>query len=192
VLFLEAYARPLLVLHAISAAVLVGATTHHLLWSWRYRRGIYARLDGERTFALVSACAFVATFILGNLLYPTYKVRVRAEYLDNPPAVAEEARLRDTQRQAVTTSAASAAAVDLPPRRSLSSVARAFDIKEHWVALGCAASLLLLALSRLSHPQRHPQVLALYLGLSVAQCSAAWFGAVVGLWTASVRSVGGV
>jgi hypothetical protein len=71
----------------------------------------------------------------------------------------------------------------------LSPVARLFDIKEHWVAIGVAASLLLLVLSRRAHPKDHPRVLALYLGLSIAQCGAAWFGAIVGLVTASFRSV---
>jgi hypothetical protein len=163
----------------------VGATSHHLLWSRGYRRGDFSRLRGERTFAWVSAAAFAATFLLGNLLYPTYKVRVRAEFLDNPPAIAEEARLRLAQHEAV------GARPPAPPSRGLAGVARVFDIKEHWVALGLAASLLLFALSRVAHPKDHPQVLALYLGLSVAQCATAWVGALIGLVTASFRSVGG-
>jgi hypothetical protein len=185
VIFLEAYARPLLVVHAISAAVLVGATTHHFLWARRYRDRRFQRLAGERTFAAVAACAFVATFLLGNLLYPTYKVRVRAELFDNPAAATEEAQLRDRQHQAVGARPPAVA------RTPLSRVARLFDVKEHWVALGCAASLLLLCLSRLAHPKEHPSVLPLYLGLSLFQCGAAWLGAVIGLVTASVRAVGG-
>jgi hypothetical protein len=185
VTFLEAWARPLLVLHGVCAAVLVAASTHHLLWTRRYRRGSFDKMAGERTFALLASTAFLVTFLLGNLLYPTYKVRVRAEYLDSPAALTEELKLRATQR--LGTHEESPA----PRPRSLASVARVFDIKEHWVALGCAASLALFALSRFAHPKEHPDVLPLYLGLSIVQCSTAWLGAIIGLVTASYRSVGG-
>jgi hypothetical protein len=187
VLFLEIFARPLLVVHAISAAVLVGATTHQLLWSRHYLFGRFNTYKAERTFAWVAASAFVTTFLLGNLLYPTYKVRVRAEYFDSPAAVAEETRLRATQRHTT------GIAVEPPAAHGpgLSPIARLFDIKEHWVAIGCAASLLLFALSRRAHPKEHPRVLYLYLGLSAVACGTAWFGAVVGLVTASFRAVGG-
>ena len=42
-IFLESLARPLLIGHAIAAAVLVGATTHHLLWCRHYFWGRYHR-----------------------------------------------------------------------------------------------------------------------------------------------------
>jgi hypothetical protein len=187
-LFLESLARPLLIVHAISAAVLVGATTHHLLWSRHYLWGRFNTYKGERTFAWVAAAAFVTTFLVGNLLYPTYKVRVRAEYFDSPQAVAEETALRVQQHRVTRV------APDGPREHGagLTSIARMFDIKEHWVAIGCAASLVLLVLSRRAHPKDHPRVLWLYLGLSATACGAAWFGAVVGLLTASYRAVGGV
>jgi hypothetical protein len=74
---------------------------------------------------------------------------------------------------------------------SLSPIARMFDIKEHWVALGCAASVALWILSRKAHPKDDRRTLWLYIGLSALACGAAWFGAIVGLLTASYRSVGG-
>ncbi len=186
-LFLESLARPLLLTHAVAAAVLVGATTHHLLWCRHYLYGRYGQAKAERRFALICAVAFVATFAVGNLLYPTYKVRVRAEYFDNPPAIADEVKLRAAQHQVV-----GVAPTPPPPVvMSLSRIGRLFDIKEHWVALGCAASLALLVLSRKLHPKDEPRVMPLYLGLSAVQCGCAWFGAVVGLVTASYRSVGG-
>jgi hypothetical protein len=188
VLFLESVARPLLVSHAVAAAVLVASTTHHLVWCRGYLRGEYGRHKGERRFALIAATAFFATFVVGNCLYPTYKVRVRAEYFDNPSAIAEEARLRAEQHKAIGLAPEAPAGV----AGGLSPIARLFDIKEHWVALGCAASLLLLLLSRRAHPKDHPRVLVLYLGLSLIACSTAWFGAIIGLLTASYRSVGGV
>jgi hypothetical protein len=183
-IFLERWARPLLIIHAIAAAVLVAATTHHVVWLRGYFRREFGRYKGERRFALIASVAFVITFVLGNLLYPTYKVRVRAEFFDNPAAVAEEIRLRQAQEKLTSPAPASA---DLP---SLSPIARLFDIKEHWVALGCAASLALLLLSRLAHPREQPTVLMLYLGLALFVCTTAWWGAIVGLITASFRSVG--
>jgi hypothetical protein len=189
-LFLESLARPLLVCHGIAAAVLVGASTHHLLWCRHYLWGRYGRIKAERRFASIATSAFVTTFVLGNFLYPTYKVRVRAEYFDNPAAIAEEVKLRTAGHAAI-----GAAATAPPPQTtvvpSLSSIARMFDIKEHWVALGLAASLALWVLSRRAHPREQAGVLPLYLGLAAVQCGTAWFGAVVGLVTASFRAVGG-
>lgn len=188
-LFLEEYARALLVVHAISAAVLVASSTHHLLWCRGYLRGKYNLYGGERRFALIVCCAFLTTFVVGNCMYPTYKVRVRAEYFDNPAAIAEEAKLRATQRQLV---GIKAGAPTLAIGAGLSPVARAFDIKEHWVAVGAAASVLLLLLSRRAHPKDHPRVLPLYIGLTLLVCACAWTGAIIGLVTASFRAVGGV
>jgi hypothetical protein len=187
VLFLESLARPLLICHAIAAAVLVGATTHHLLWCRHYLWGRYGQVKAERRFATICALTFVATFIAGNMLYPTYKVRVRAEYFDNSPAIAEEVKARVAQHAIVGVAPTPETSVVA----SLSPIARMFDIKEHWVALGCAASVALWILSRKLHPKDDRRVLPLYVGLSMVQCGTAWFGAVVGLVTASYRSVGG-
>jgi hypothetical protein len=184
VIFLERWARPLLVIHAIAACVLVATTTHHVVWLRGYFRREFARYKGERRFALIAAIAFVCTFLVGNLLYPTYKVRVRAEFFDNPAAVADELRLREANAKLTAPLPEKLA----PP--SLSPIARLFDIKEHWVALGCAASLILLLLSRLAHPREQPNTLILYLGLALLVCGTAWWGAIVGLVTASFRSVG--
>lgn len=186
-IFLESLARPLLLAHAIAAAVLVGATTHHLLWCRHYLYGRYGQAKAEKRFAAICAIAFVATFVGGNLLYPTYKVRVRAEYFDNPAAIAEEVKLRVAEHALVAVKPTPAP----PVVASLSPIAHLFDIKEHWVALGCAASVALWILSRKLHPREESRVLALYVGLSAIQCGSAWFGAVVGLMTASYRSVGG-
>jgi hypothetical protein len=182
VLFLEPLARPLLVCHGIAAAVLVGATTHQLLWCRHYLYQRYGQVKAERRFATIAACAYLTTFVLGNLLYPTYKVRVRAEYFDNPPAIADELKLRASARHE---------APPMTPPLGLTPIARTFDIKEHWVALGCAASLALWLLSRKAHPREHRRVLPLYLGLAAIACGTAWLGAIVGVVTASYRSVGG-
>jgi hypothetical protein len=187
VLFLESLARPLLICHAIAAAVLVGATTHHLLWCRHYLFGRYGQAKAERRFATICAIAFVSTFVVGNLLYPTYKVRVRAEYFDNPPAITDELKLRTSAHAQIGVAPTPTPSVIA----SLSPIARMFDIKEHWVALGCMASVLLWILSRKAHPREHRRVLTLYIGLAAFACGAAWLGAIIGLVTASYRSVGG-
>lgn len=198
VLFLEEWARPLLLVHGVAAAVLVGASTHHLIWCRHYLRGRFQRARQERRFALVSACAFVVTFVLGNLLYPTYKVRVRAEYLDEPTSIAaettvrREAAARDLARSTFGRSSVSPAPATVRSRPAdLGWVGRLFDVKEHWVALGCGAALALLALSRFAHPSEDRRWLVAYLGLSLLVCATAWTGAIVGLLVSTFRSVGG-
>jgi hypothetical protein len=66
--------RALLVIHAVSASVLVASATHHLIWCLRRR--------GTRLFAVVAASAYAATFLVGLVMYPGYKLHVRAEYFD--------------------------------------------------------------------------------------------------------------
>ena len=73
-----------------------------------------------------------------------------------------------------------AAAVATVP--SLSPIARLFDIKEHWVALGCAASIALLdALAQAASEGRAARRCRSTSGWSAVQCGTAWFGAIVGL-----------
>ena len=186
-LFFEPWIRPLLIVHGIAAGILVGASTHHLVWCRHYLRGRFSRVAAERRFAAIASIAFVATFLLGNLLYPTYKVRVRAEYFDSPSAVAAEVMLQrsEAQRHGGEPKASREGG-------ELAWVGRLFDVKEHWVALGCAASLVLLAMSRRAHPLGDRRLAPLYVGLSLVVCATAWTGAVVGLVTASFRAVGGV
>ncbi len=178
----EAHARFLIVLHAIAAAVVVGASTHQLLWCGRYLRGRFDRVGAERRFVGLTALAFLTAFLLGSALYPTYKVRVRSEYFDSPQSVFAEAQLRQEAARVRGTPPPTTA-------NSLAWIGRLFDIKEHWVALGAAASLVLLFLSRLAHPAQDRRFLILYWGLSLLVCGTAWTGAIIGLLTASFRSV---
>jgi hypothetical protein len=80
--FLYGARRVLLLLHAGGAIVLIGAATHHALQMRHYLRGRFVRVAVEKTWARVVAVAYVVTFVLGALLYPTYRVHVRAAYLD--------------------------------------------------------------------------------------------------------------
>ena len=81
-LFLYAARRLLIVLHGAGSVVLIGAATHHALQMRHYLGGRFAREGMEKTWAKVVSVAYVATFALGALLYPTYRVHVRGYFLD--------------------------------------------------------------------------------------------------------------
>jgi len=74
--------RLLLVLHAGGSIVLIGASTHHALQMRHYLRGRFGREKLEKTYAKVVSVAYVLTFALGAMLYPSYRVHVRGYYLD--------------------------------------------------------------------------------------------------------------
>lgn len=167
-MLLEPLARPLLIAHALAAGTLVALTTHHLVWIVRSRG---TRRRGEPRFALLASGAFFLAFTFGGLLYPTYRIRVRAEYLDAPAA------------RAASPSSASPPAL-APPR-----IARLFDVKEHVVALGLIASAALFWLSRRADPTAEG-VRPFYLALALFVCAASWVGVLVGLYTAAARSIG--
>jgi hypothetical protein len=80
--FLYAARRLLLVLHAAGSIVLVGAATHHALQMRHYLAGRFHRVALEKTWAKVVSVAYAATYALGALLYPSYRVHVRGLYLD--------------------------------------------------------------------------------------------------------------
>lgn len=81
-IFLFGARRALLLLHTGGSIVLIGAATHHALQMRHYLRGRFKRPDLEKTYAKVVAVAYMATFALGALLYPTYRVHARGCYLD--------------------------------------------------------------------------------------------------------------
>ena len=188
-LLLEDVIRPLLVLHLVLAGALVAATTHHVVWSARYLWGNFGRRRGERTLALVAAVLYVATFALGNLLYPTYKVRVRAEYFDDSVAASADARLRETAEHTRTT-------IDPPPGEqrivSLAWLGHLFDVKEHWVALGLPLVLALLWMSRRLDLKENRAAVPIFVGMSALVAALVWAGAIIGIVVTSYRSVGGL
>lgn len=75
--FLEPYAVFLHFLHFIAGIVSVAACVHILVRQVRLKRDKRVRLHA-RTLLV----AYLTTFALGSLLYPTFRVRVRAEFLD--------------------------------------------------------------------------------------------------------------
>jgi hypothetical protein len=74
-------ARLFVVLHAMAAIVLIGASTHHALIAIGYLRGTFKERLG-RIYAATVAVAYGITFVLGLVAYPSFRYHVRGLYLD--------------------------------------------------------------------------------------------------------------
>lgn len=178
--FLEPYARLVLVVHAVLGAALVAASTHLVVWMRPYLRGKFQRRPAVRRFASIALVLFALAFTAGNLAYPTYKVRVRAGYLENPTAVAADLAVREPKGADVD------AALDRTAK-----VARWFDVKEHWTAFGFTLALACWLILRFWDPVRDGAAIApIVFGMAVGAAATAWLAAIVGLLTASYRAIG--
>lgn len=204
-LFAEQYARLLLVAHAILGAAVVAASTHLVVWMRGYPRGSFQRIRAVRRFAVISAGLFTLTLLGGNLIYPVYKVHVRTGYLERPDVVASDYQSRiETQAQTRARYAAGSApeigdraaiedrvAIAGLPRQA-ARIARWFDVKEHWVALGAALSIGCALALRTWNPRRHgPAIASLIFLMALGAAATAWLGAIVGIVVSSYRAVGG-
>lgn len=80
--FLGSLGPLLLVLHALAAVVLGGASVHQAVLAVRVLRGrpVSARL--VRLYSLVALIAYGTTVLMGSLLYPRYRYFVRGLQLD--------------------------------------------------------------------------------------------------------------
>ena len=197
----DGYARWLLVLHTVLAVAAVAAATHLVVWIRPYLRGSFTRGRAVRRFAIIATTLYAMTFAVGNLVYPTYKVRVKVEYLQNPTAVAEDAMLRLRQR-AVVEARYRGVAAEPPEDRDLAQaieglsnrtdkISRWFDTKEHWVALGLALSIGCLVMLLAWDPRRDGGAPAPYVFLLAAgACATLWLGAIIGIVTSSWRAIG--
>lgn len=193
--FLQDQARWLLVLHTALAVAAVGAATHLVLWMRGYFRGQLGRHKAIRRFAVISLALHLAAFVAGNVIYPTYRIQVRAEYLEVPSVLAEESatqarmRARSLRRQdaaALDTSEASRARVI-----AAGKAVRWFDVKEHWLALGLFVSAALALLLLRWDPRRDGLAIApIAMGLAVCVAATLWAGAVIGVLTSAWRAVG--
>ena len=187
-ILLEDHGTLLVVIHAVLGAATVALSTHLFLWlrKWTAGRG---RGPGVRWFAIVAPLVYLAQFALGNLIYPAYKVRVRAEYLDLPSAVAAEAQLRDKARAEIHARAGAPPPAPRPDDPLLTSqIARIFDIKEHWAAVGLPlmfAAALLIFVWDPKRDGRAARGLLLFTSGGAAAC--AWLAALVGLYVTAVR-----
>jgi hypothetical protein len=176
---MEEQARWLLIAHAVVGAATVAVATHLVVWMRGWLRGQFSRRRAVQRFALLSLALFATTFAIGNLAYPIYKVRVRSEYLEDPAAVA--ASLRDPTPAQITAAADRTAAV-----------ARWFDVKEHWVAMGLVLAIACALVLRFWDPAEPgaAAIAPLVFGMATGAAATAWFGALVGLLTSSFRALG--
>jgi len=202
----ESYARWLLVVHAVLGAALVASTTHLAVWMRGYLHGRFDRQRGVRLLGWISSSLFLCTFVFGNLIYPTYRVRVRGEYFESPQAVAnaQDARAvagaalmarenrRRTLEHAPDLSEPPSQAYRAESPRHVAKMPRWFDVKEHWVAVGLAMSIALLCLLTAWNPRKHgARIAPLVFALAVGTAATTWFAALVGLVVTSHRAVGG-
>jgi hypothetical protein len=190
VLFLEGHARLWLILHAVLGAATVAVATHLVVWIRRYPRGDFGRHAAARWFATTALVLYGAQFTVGNLIYPTYKIRVRAEYLDLASAARDDARLRQDAREVVDRRA-NARGPAIEPSPALSRVGRVFDVKEHWAALGLAVALATCLLAWGWDPRRDgADGVPLFFSLAITMASCVWLAALVGLFVTSHRGLG--
>lgn len=186
-------ARWLLVLHTVFGVAAVGAATHLVLWSRGFLRGELGRLRAVRRFAWIVLVLQALAFTAGNVLYPTYKVEVRAAYLENSEAIAADqaSHHRQMERIAAREGATAPEPTALDERvRGAARAARWFDIKEHWVALGILASLgLVLVLAFWDPRTSGRELVPVVFALIVIIAGTVWLAAIVGVLTAAWRAV---
>ncbi|MEZ4398772.1 MAG: hypothetical protein R3B06_02045 [Kofleriaceae bacterium] len=197
-----AAARWLMIAHAILGAAVVAAATHWVVWLWPLWRGRAPRAGAMRRFALITMALYALALVAGLLLYPTYKARVKLEYLTRPASVIDDAAGRALAAAELSDRAAGEVprppdvdrarrlAGDEPTRAA--KIARWFDAKEHWAALGLVLGLGVLVVARRWQPGRDEPIADGPVGFVVlgalGVAAAAWFAAIVGLLTAATRS----
>jgi hypothetical protein len=189
----ESAARWVLVLHTGLGVAAVGAATHLVLWMRKYVRGQHGRRKAVLRFAWIVLALQLGAFVAGNVMYPTYKVEVRAAYLENASAITADQATRTRElgrladREGIEPSQPTAT-VEIVRRAA--AAARWFDIKEHWISLGILVSLALLVILSRWDPKTGGTVIApIVVTLAVIAAGTVWFGAVVGVLTASWRAV---
>jgi len=185
----ESTARWFLVLHTALGVAAVAASTHLVVWMWRYGRGEFTRHRAVRKFAWIAFALHGVAFVVGNLMYPTYKVEVRVAYLENATAVANAATTH-ANNLAKATHESQAAPVTADVVKRAAAAARWFDVKEHWIALGLVVSAALVLILMLWDPKRDgPALGSITLGLALLVCGTLWLGAIIGVLTASWKAV---
>jgi hypothetical protein len=189
----ETAARWTLVLHTAVGVAAVGAATHLVIWLRRYVRGQFGRRRAVIRFAWLVLALQLGAFVAGNVMYPTYKVEVRAAYLENASAIAADQALRARELERVAAREGAEprerpATVDMVRRAA--AAARWFDIKEHWIAIGILTMLALLVVLTTWDPRRDGTAIApVVTVLATLAAGTIWLGAVIGVLTASWRAV---
>jgi hypothetical protein len=188
----EAAARWVLLLHTALGVAAVGAATHLVLWSRDFRRGSFGRLRAVRRFAWIALVLQLLAFVAGNVMYPTYRVEVRAAYLENREALVAEQAARQDELVRLAEHEAVAAHQPASTRELVRDGARAarwFDVKEHWVALGILASLALVLVLAFWDPRTARELVPVILGLELLVAGTLWLAAIIGVLTATWRAV---
>ena len=188
----DAAARWLLVVHTGLGVAAVGAATHLVLWLRRYVRGQAGRRRAVVRFAWLVLALQLGALTCGLVMYPTYKVEVRAAYLENPDAIAA---IQAVHRHALDQLAAREGTAASEPEPTIDVVrggaraARWFDVKEHWVALGTLVSAALVLVLSLWDPREGGAVASIVVGLAGIAAGSVWLAAIIGGLTASWRAV---
>jgi hypothetical protein len=189
----ETAARWMLVLHTALGVAAVGAATHLVLWSREFLRGKFGRLRAVRRFAWILLAVQSAAFVAGNVMYPTYRIEVRAAYLESRDALVADQTTH--QGQLARIAAREGAQVPQPAEtgqviRTAAAAVRWFDIKEHWIALGVLASAALCLVLAFWDPRTGGRELVpVVFGLAVIVAATLWLGAIIGVMTASWRAI---
>lgn len=80
--FLQAWGKPLLILHALSGILLLGSMTHNVLLVVPYLWGRFRKVALEKLYVKVAFVTYLVSFGLGALVYPNYRYHVRALHFD--------------------------------------------------------------------------------------------------------------
>jgi len=80
--FLEPLARGVLIVHAVVGFTAVLSCTHHAVYAWLSVRGP-KRAPQLLRFGWIAPLALTVQVLLGFLLYPTYRVRIRGAHFDH-------------------------------------------------------------------------------------------------------------
>lgn len=183
----------MLVLHTALGVAAVGAATHLVIWMRRMIRGQFGLHRAVKKFAIISLVLHTLAFLAGSVMYPTYKVEVRAAYLENANAIIEQANVHQRELDRIaerenSPSVQQSATSDMVMRAA--KAARWFDVKEHWIALGLIASLGLSLMLMFWNPRKDtPALSPIALGLSIVVAGTVWLGAIIGVLTASYRAI---
>lgn len=78
----ESLAKPLLFVHLVAAFVALASSIHCLVRLILLHRLKFPVMGPIRLHARTMALAYTVAMALGVIIYPTFRVRVRAEYLD--------------------------------------------------------------------------------------------------------------
>jgi len=72
----------LLFFHLVGAFVLVGSLTHNLVIVVNYLKNKFEKTQRAHLYTKIALITYAFEFVIGALIYPSFRVHVRAEYFD--------------------------------------------------------------------------------------------------------------